>query len=63
MYLKLPALLMPQGLVELLVKSKRWAEAEAAAAGRPELLAAFHLAHAQWLDRTGHVDAACQAYR
>lgn len=54
---------MPQGLVELLVEGKRWAEAEAAAGGRPELLAAFHLAHAQWLDGAGHVDAACQAYR
>jgi hypothetical protein len=49
--------------MELLVRNKRWAEAKAAASGQSDLLAAFHIAHAQWLDRTGHVDAACQAYR
>lgn len=49
--------------MELLTKAERWDEARAAAAGRVDLLAAFSLSHARWLERTGRLDEARQAYR
>lgn len=54
---------MTQALVEVLTKAERWDEAQAAAEGRADLLAALSLSHARWLERRGCIDDARQAYR
>jgi hypothetical protein len=49
--------------MELLTKAERWDEARMVAEGQPDLLTAFSLSHARWLERVGQIDQARQAYR
>ena len=45
------------------MKTQRWEDALAVAAGQPDLEGAVHLPLARWHDRHGRLDAARQAYR